>query len=117
MKKITCSLIAIAVSAGALLAQSVDQGRKFLYYQRYRSAKEQFEKLVTTNPNDIKAVYWLGQTYLADKSDKTGQEKAKALYQKSLASSNNAPLLLAAVGHIELLEGNANDAKQRFENA
>jgi len=29
MKKITFSLIAVAVSAGALLAQSVDQGKNF----------------------------------------------------------------------------------------
>ena len=35
MKKITFSLIAMAISVGALMAQSVDQGKKFLYYQRY----------------------------------------------------------------------------------
>ncbi len=113
MKKITFSLIALAVSAGTLLAQSVDQGKKFLYYQRYKSAQDQFEKLLAANPNDINAVYWLGQTFLANKN----QQAAKDLYQKALGTNGTAPLILVGVGHIELLEGKANDARQRFETA
>jgi len=113
MKKITFSLIAVAVSAGALLAQSVDQGKKFLYYQRYKSAQDQFEKVLAANPNDINAVYWLGQTFLANKN----QQSAKDLYQKALGTNGSAPLILAGVGHIELLEGKTNDARQRFETA
>lgn len=117
MKKITFSLIAIAVSVGALLAQSVDQGKKFLYYQRYKSAQEQFEKAIAANPNDINAIYWLGQTYLANKDLKNGQTMAKDLYQKAFATNGSAPLILAGVGHVELLEGKTNDARQRFETA
>ncbi|MEO5685689.1 MAG: tetratricopeptide repeat protein [Chitinophagaceae bacterium] len=117
MKKITFSLIAVAVSAGALLAQSVDQGKKFLYYQRYKSAQDQFEKVLAGNPNDIAAVYWLGQTFLENKSQPGGQDLAKNLYQKALATNGSAPLILVGVGQIELLEGKNNDARQRFETA
>jgi len=117
MKKITFSLIAMAISVGALMAQSVDQGKKFLYYQRYKSAQEQFEKAIAANPNDINAIYWLGQTYLANKDLKNGQTMAKDLYQKAFATNGSAPLILAGVGHIELLEGKNNDARQRFETA
>ncbi|MEO5594501.1 MAG: tetratricopeptide repeat protein [Chitinophagaceae bacterium] len=113
MKKFTFSLIAVAVSAGALLAQSVDQGKKFLYYQRYKSAQDQFEKVIAANPNDIAAVYWLGQTLLANKN----QQGAKDLYQKTLGTNGSAPLILVGVGQIELLEGKTNDARQRFETA
>jgi Flp pilus assembly protein TadD len=113
MKKITLSLIAVAVSSGALLAQSVDAGKKFLYYQRYKSAQEQFEKVLAANPNDIAATYWLGQTFLENKN----QQAAKDLYQKALATNGSAPLILAGVGQIELLEGKNNDARQRFETA
>ncbi|MEO6315619.1 MAG: tetratricopeptide repeat protein [Chitinophagaceae bacterium] len=113
MKKITFSLIAVAMSAGALLAQSVDQGKKFLYYQRYKSAQDQFEKVIAGNPNDIAAVYWLGQTYLQNKN----QPAAKDLYQKALATNGSAPLILVGMGQIELLEGKTNDARQRFETA
>ena len=113
MKKITFSLIAVAVSTGALLAQSVDQGKKFLYYKRYKSAQDQLEKAIAANPNDINAVYWLGQTYLANKN----QQGAKDLYQKTLGTNGAAPLILVGVGQIELLEGKTNDARQRFETA
>lgn len=113
MKKISLSLIAVAVSAGALLAQSVDQGKKFLYYQRYKSAKDQFEKVLAANPNSLDAVYWLGQTLLRDKN----QAAAKDLYQKTLMANGAAPIVLVGMGHIELLEGKDNDARQRFETA
>lgn len=117
MKKITFSLIAVAVCAGTLLAQSVDQGKKFLYYQRYKSAQDQFEKVLAANPNDINAVYWLGQTYLDNKSQTGGLDLAKTLYQKALGTNGTAPLILVGVGHTELLEGKSNDARQRFETA
>ena len=113
MKKLTLSLIAVAVSTGALLAQSVDQGKKFFYYQRYKSAKDQLDKVLAANPNNLEAVYWLGQTMLEDKN----QAGAKDLYAKSLMTNGTAPLVLVGMGHIELLEGKGNDARQRFETA
>ena len=47
-----------------LFAQSIDDGKKFLDYERFTSAQNVFSKLVAANPNDIEAVYWLGQTYI-----------------------------------------------------
>ncbi|MBC7904662.1 MAG: tetratricopeptide repeat protein [Gemmatimonadaceae bacterium] len=121
MKKITLSLIAIALTTTSLLAQSVDQGRKFFYYQRYKSAKEQFEKTLAANPNNIDAVYWLGQTLLEDKTQpgavQANVAAAKDLYQKTLTANGSAPLVLVGIGHIELLEGKTNEARQRFETA
>ncbi len=34
-----------------------------LYAERYKSAIGVFEKLLAANPNNIEAIYWLGQTY------------------------------------------------------
>jgi tetratricopeptide (TPR) repeat protein len=113
MKKLILCLVAVAVSAGALLAQSVDAGKKFYYYQRYNSAKEQFEKVLAANPNNLEAVYWLGHT-LVDMGNQAG---AKDLFQKSLMSNGAAPMVLVGMGYIELLEGKNNDARQRFETA
>ena len=45
-------------------AQTVDQGKKFLYYQRYQSAKDMLQKVLASNPNNIEATYWLGQALL-----------------------------------------------------
>ncbi len=113
MKKISLSLVALVVGISLSFAQSVEQGRKFFYYERYKSAKETFEKVLASNPNNIDAVYWLGQTLIEQKDSMA----AKALYQKALSSNGNAPLLLAGMGHIELIEGKTNDARQRFETA
>jgi tetratricopeptide (TPR) repeat protein len=107
-------LFLFAVMAGGLVkAQSIDDGKKFLYYEKYKSAKAVFEKLVAANPANADAAYWLGQTLLS-MEDVAG---AKSLYQKTLMANNNSPLLIAAMGHIELLEGKNPDARQRFETA
>src|SRR5882762_6492965 len=57
-------VMALAGFCGGTLAQSVDQGKKFLYYQRYKSAKDVFDKILASNPNNIDAIYWQGQTLL-----------------------------------------------------
>ncbi|GAO41495.1 tetratricopeptide repeat protein [Flavihumibacter petaseus] len=114
MKKYLSSLVFAAVTfAQPLLAQNVDQGKKFFYYERYKSARETFEKILAANPNDINATYWLGQSLLELKDTAA----AKALYQKALASNGNAPLLLAGMGGLELTEGKKDEARQRFETA
>ncbi len=107
------ALVTMAVAGSSLYAQSVEEGRKFYYYERYQSAKDQFEKVLASNPNDVDASYWLGQT-LIDNNDSLA---AKAVYQKALTTNANAPLLLVGMGEIELLEGKTNDARQRFETA
>ncbi len=117
MKKQVCvSLLLLAGLAGKeLLAQNVDQGRRAYYYERYNSARDQFEKAVAANPNNIDAVYWLGQTLL--EKEFKDSVAAKALYQKTLAANGNAPLILVGMGQIELMENKTDDARQRFETA
>ena len=113
MKRIIFMALLVFVAGASLHAQSVDQGKRFFYYQRYNSAKDVLSKLVAANPNNLDAVYWLGQTEIEMK-DSTA---AKDLYQKTFANNGSAPLVLAGIGHIELKEGKKNDAMQRFETA
>ena len=114
MRKRLFSLIAVlAVTGNALFAQNVEQGKKFFYYERYKSAKDNLEKVLAANPNNLEAVYWLGQTLIEMKDSVT----AKQLYSNALMQNGNAPLLLAGMGQIELMEGKTNDARQRFETA
>lgn len=106
-------LSALLLCCNILLAQNLDDGKRFLYYERYNSAKDVFTKLVNSNPNNAEAVYWLGQA-LIGQEDIAG---AKALYLKSLSANPNSPLLLVGVGHIELYENKTNDARNHFETA
>ncbi|HMG83392.1 MAG TPA: hypothetical protein VK559_10195 [Ferruginibacter sp.] len=105
-----CSILFIAT---IVKAQSIDDGKKFFYYEKYISAKNVFDKLIAANPNDVDIAYWLGQTeiQLAD------TVSAQALYQKTLMANSNSALLIAGIGHIELLQGQATDARSRFETA
>ena len=117
MRQLSIGLLLAFTSIGSTVtAQTLEQGKQFLYYERYASAQSAFEKALNANPNNIDAVYWLGQTMIhrRDTRDTAG---AKALYQKMLATNGNAPLLLVGMGHIELLYGNKTDSRQRFETA
>lgn len=113
--KIRFSLLVVGLVglSNFVFAQTVEQGKKFYYYGRYNSAKDALEKTLASNPNNIEAVYWLGQTLLQMK-DSVGAEN---LYSKALQSNGNAPLLLAGMGEIEIRKGKATDARQRFETA
>src|SRR5688500_17043505 len=95
-------LVAGALFVNAIQAQSVQDGVNDLYAERYKSAKAAFEKLLASNPNNIDATYWLGQT-LIEMSDTSG---AKNVYSKALLSSANAPLVIVGLGHVELMENN-----------
>lgn len=109
-------LLLVAGVAGlcnSVLAQTVDQGKKFFYYKRYKSAKDVFDKVLASNPNNIDAIYWQGQTLLAMKDSVAAQE----LYSKALQTNGNAPMLLAGMGGVELRFGKAQDARAHFEMA
>ena len=114
MKKTTLTLLvsSLAFMAG-LKAQTLQEGINHLYADRFKSATAVFEKLLATNPNNIEATYWLGQTYF----DMDDNAKARALYDKALAANGNAPLILVGEGHADLLEDKKAEARTRFDQA
>ena len=118
MNKIKMSVLFLttALLVNTSRAQSIEEGRGLLYYEKYLSAKNVFQKIVDANPNNAEAAYWLGQTLIAPPEDKD-IAGAKSLYQKTLALNSNSGLLTAGMGHIALLEGNIADARNRFETA
>src|SRR5688572_21589479 len=112
MKSAFSLLFAVFLSISAF-AQNVQEGVSNLYAERYQSAKAIFEKLLSANPNNIEATYWLGQTLIAQENI----SGAKSLYEKALVTNGNAPLLLVGMGHVELMEGKKAESRQRFEAA
>ncbi len=112
--KTLVTLLAFVAFSFSGIAQSLDEGIKFLYYEKNKSAKEVFQKIVDKNAKDAGAIYWLGQTMLAEDNIKD----AKALYQKALTDGINNPWIWVGMGHVEILEnGDMNSAKQKFEQA
>ena len=120
MKKFLLLLMACVVMHSAMFAQYAE-GIRLLNYEKNKSARETFQKLVDASPQDPQANYWLGQAILATDGGEPSKEQiasAKALYQKALGSIGSDPWLVTGMGHIELLErGDINSAKQKFEQA
>jgi tetratricopeptide (TPR) repeat protein len=114
MKRITFLAVSLLVSLG-LVAQTLEEGKQLLRYGRFIKAEEYFTKLVEANPSDPEAIYWLGQLYLQNIPMKFAQ--AKELYNEGISKTNQHPLVLVGVGHVELLEHKDEQAKQRFEQA
>ncbi len=118
MNKVKFGLLTlITLLTNSVFAQTVEQGKKFLYYERFKSAKDAFQKTLATDPNNEEAIYYLGQSMILP-DDVTPKDiaDAKALYQSKLSVSNSQ-LLMAGIGHIELLEGKTQDARNHFEAA
>ncbi len=113
MKTTVTILLAGLLSVAGIKAQNLQEGINHLYAERNKSAKETFEKLVATNPNNLDAVYWLGQSYIAMENVKS----ARDLYSKTLQANGNAPLILAGMGHVNLIDGKKDEARQMFETA
>lgn len=107
-------VIAALFFTSAVAAQTLQDGRKLLLSQRYRTAKETMEKVVAAAPTNPEAIYWLAQVNFESKNPAA----AKEVLRKGMEGANGSnPLLLVAMGQAELTEKKVNDAKQRFETA
>lgn len=116
MKKIGLFFSLIFI-ANILFAQTIEEGKKLLNYERYESADSVFQKLLAAKPDDDEAAYWLGQSYLDPQRIPADTAAAKALYQKMLQANPKSALMMVGIGQIELMEGNKTDARNRFETA
>ena len=119
MKKTTITnLAAVLFIITGLNAQTIQEGINDLNSGRVNSAISNFEKMISVNPNNIEAIYWLGQSYMqSEEIMGTRISKTRSLYQKGLHSSTNAPLLLVGLGHVDLLDHKTSEARQNFETA
>ena len=114
MKKTSIALmVAGFISITQLMAQSIQEGVNHLYADRDQSAKAVFDKLIAANPNNLDAIYWLGQSYI----EMNDVKSARDLYDKALTTNGNAPLILVGRGQVDLIDNKTNEAKQRFEAA
>ena len=114
MKKITLPLFTLLSISSIVSAQSIDDGRKLLNYEKLTSARQAFQKITASDPKNAQAIYWLGQVYITqDKLD-----SAKLLYQNALNGGLNDPWIWIGTGQVDVLQGgDVNAAKQKFEQA
>ena len=113
MKKTLLFFLSAVLLSVVTLAQTLQEGINHLNADRFKSAENTFQKILSVNPNVIEATYWLGQTYLDD--DKN--DAARQVYDKGLVANGNAPLLLVGRGHVHLVDNKTAEARQMFETA
>lgn len=113
MNKRISTVIALLCMAGGVMAQSIEDGLKNLYYGKYAAAKQDFEKIIASKPNEDRAHYYLGLAELG-LENKTG---AAAAFQKGLQAVPNSPILTAGMGRMDLLNEDAAAARQKFDAA
>jgi len=113
MKKTAISFLLPVLFITGIKAQSIQEGMNHLYADRFKSAESVFQKLLAANPNNMEAIYWLGQTYF----DQDNNSAARQLYEKALQTNNNPPLIIAGIGHANLLENKHNEARAKFDQA
>jgi len=105
-------IVALLCVANGVMAQSVEDGLKDMYYGKYRSAVQTFEKVNAAKP-DERAYYYEGIAQLSLEH----KDSAAAVFQKGLQAVPNSPLLQVGMGRIDLLNGDSAAAKQKFEAA
>ncbi len=94
-------------------SQSISEGNKYFYYERYKSAQSVFEKIIKGDAKNAEAWYWLALSQLGLNK----LEEANTTVKNGLAKTNNHPLLQIAMGHIYVLENNITEAKNYFTKA
>ena len=114
MKKTFITVLSVGLLAvTGLKAQTVEEGIRHMYADRYKSAIVVFEKILAADPNNVDAIFWMGQTYFDyDKND-----KGREVYQNALNKLGSQPLILVGLGHADLLDYKTTDARQKFEAA
>jgi tetratricopeptide (TPR) repeat protein len=107
MKKLIIYFVSMVGIGATAVAQTIDDVKTMIYYDKYQSAKGALEKMITANPTDANAQYWLGQTYLIYGRTK----EATDIYNKALASTNNASIITAGLAHVAAYENDHGKAK------
>lgn len=120
MKKIKFGMLVLTALflSNTTRAQTIEEGKKFMYYERYQSAKNVFQKLIAADPNNTLATYWLGIAIIHEAEFGAKElAEAKEIYRKALEKTPNNPLLIVGMGHVESHSGKPQDARNRYETA
>jgi tetratricopeptide (TPR) repeat protein len=115
MYKMKLGFTALLVVASLnLFAQGVHEAKKHIHAKKHNTAKHTLRKALEADPNNPELVYWLAQAYFDHKDPKGAKD---VLLKHMGGALGNNPLLLVAMGQVELTENKPNDARQKFETA
>lgn len=112
MKKGPVTLLCAMISLGAS-AQTVQDAKKMIYYERYKAATEQLQQIVKTEPANAEAWYLLTKANL--QSDNPASSKDILL--QAAPDVKEEPFYQVAYGSVLLHSGNKDSARFYFDKA
>ena len=110
-------LFALCLYTATAFPQSIDEAKKFIYYERWDAAEEHFERIIKTSPQNLEAYYWLTKALL-HQNDLEGAKKVQGQLHDFLSSNSKVkalPLNRVSGGELLLHEGKKDEAKAIFE--
>ena len=111
MSKLKIFSIAFLAVSAIGQAQDLDAVRKTIDAEQYEKAKSLLKGIIQAKPANGKASFLLGNIYL-----KQGvEDSAKIFFQKGLTATDGARFNNIGLGQMDLDNGNANDAKAKFD--
>lgn len=111
MKKGTTLLVCAMISLGAT-AQTVQDAKKLIYYERYQSASDQLQQIVKAEPANAEAWYLLTRATL-----QSGDAAALQGILSQSTAPRDEPFFQVAYGSYLLNKGNKDSASYYFEKA
>ncbi len=109
----TLMVILLSAVASPVFAQTLDDGIKDLYYEKYQTAKSDLQKVIAATPNNDAAYYYLG---LADQA-LGDNDAARADFAKGLRVNPNSALNIVGTGRMDIVNGQYDSAKIQFQQA
>lgn len=96
---------------GAVSAQDAGEAKKAIDAEQYQKAKTILKSLISSNPDEGKNYFLLGDVYLKQ----TEQDSAAMYFNKGVAVKNNPEYNKIGLGHIDLNTGNVAAAQAKFD--
>jgi tetratricopeptide (TPR) repeat protein len=96
-----------------LCAQSIEDGKKHLFNERYASAETAFHTVIGQDPANAEAWFWLTRSYLLQHDSTTATDTLS----KAPQAIKEDPYYLVAKGAILLNAGNKEEANASFNKA
>ncbi|WP_100843264.1 lipopolysaccharide assembly protein LapB [Flavobacterium sp. 5] len=110
MNKVKVLSIALLAVVATSHAQDLNQAKKAIDAEQFESAKTILKSIIAAKPTNGTADFYLGNVYLLQNN----ADSAKIYYQKGLAGSEGARLNNIGLGLIDLDNGNAAAAEEKF---
>jgi tetratricopeptide (TPR) repeat protein len=110
MNKVKILSIAVLAVVATGRAQDLNQAKKAIDAEQFESAKTILKSIIAVKPTNGTADFYLGNVYLLQNN----ADSAKIYYQKGLAGSEGSKLNNIGLGLIDLDNGNAAGAEEKF---